>query len=102
MASKKTYWRSIEELNNPDLTKQLASKEFPEELPVEDLLGNSKAMEGTSTSRRDFLKLLGFSTAAVTLAACEQPIIKSIPYEIGRASCREIGYAYEEQEPVQV
>lgn len=82
MASKKTYWRSIEELNNPDLTKQLAAKEFPEELPVEDLLGNSKAMEGTSTSRRDFLKLLGFSTAAVTLAACEQPIVKSIPYVV--------------------
>src|SRR5690625_7537418 len=80
MASKKTYWRSIEELNNPDLTKQLASKEFPEELPVEDLLGNSKAMEGTSTSRRDFLKLLGFCKAAVTLSTCEQPNIKSIPF----------------------
>lgn len=33
-----------------------------------------------STSRRDFLKILGFSTAAVTLAACEAPIRKSIPY----------------------
>lgn len=82
MASKKTYWRSVEELNNPDLTKQLATKEFAEELPVEDLLGSKQAMEGTQTSRRDFLKLLGFSTAAVTLAACEQPIVKSIPYVV--------------------
>lgn len=82
MASKKTYWRSVEELNNKDLTEELASNEFAEEIPVEDFLGNSKAMEGTQTSRRDFLKLLGFSTAAVTLAACEAPVVKSIPYVV--------------------
>lgn len=82
MASKKTYWRSVEELNNKDLTQQLASNEFAEEIPVEDFLGNNKAMESTQTSRRDFLKLLGFSTAAVTLAACEAPVIKSIPYVV--------------------
>ena len=39
-------------------------------------------MNGSSTSRRDFLKLLGFSTAAVTLAACEAPVIKTIPYVV--------------------
>lgn len=82
MASKKTYWRSIEELNNPSLTEQLASNEFADQIPVEDFLGNKQAMEGTQTSRRDFLKLLGFSTAAVTLAACEAPVIKSIPYVV--------------------
>lgn len=82
MASKKTYWRSIEELNNPNLTEQLASNEFADEVPVEDFLGNQQAMESTQTSRRDFLKLLGFSTAAVTLAACEAPVIKSIPYVV--------------------
>jgi len=82
MASKKTYWRSIEELDNPNLTEQLASNEFADEVPVEDFLGNEQAMEGTQTSRRDFLKLLGFSTAAVTLAACEAPVIKSIPYVV--------------------
>src|SRR5690606_13531320 len=82
MASKKTYWRSVEELNNPNLTEQLASNEFADEVPVEDFLGNKEAMEGTQTSRRDFLKLLGFSTAAVTLAACAAPVIKSIPYVV--------------------
>ncbi|MDX9790567.1 MAG: TAT-variant-translocated molybdopterin oxidoreductase [Candidatus Kapabacteria bacterium] len=82
MATKKRYWRSFEELTNPELTQQLASKEFAEEIPVEDILGDNKVMEGTKTSRRDFLKLLGFSTAAVTLAACEQPIVKSIPYVV--------------------
>ena len=37
-------------------------------------------MSSSSTSRRDFLKYVGFSTAAVTLAACEGPVNKSIPY----------------------
>ena len=32
-------------------------------------------------SRRDFLKYLGFSTAAATIAAsCEMPVRKAIPY----------------------
>ncbi|SMC84803.1 TAT-variant-translocated molybdopterin oxidoreductase [Moheibacter sediminis] len=82
MASKNKYWRSFEELNDQSLTEQLASKEFADEIPVEDFIGNSKAMEESQTSRRDFLKLLGFSTAAVTLAACEAPVIKSIPYVV--------------------
>ena len=30
--------------------------------------------------QEDFLKFLGFSTAAATLAACEAPVVKSIPY----------------------
>lgn len=82
MASKKKYWRSVEELDNQSLTEQLASNEFAEDVPVEEFLGNDKAMDGTQTSRRDFLKLLGFSTAAVTLAACEAPVVKSIPYVV--------------------
>ena len=32
--------------------------------------------------RRDFLKYVGFSTAAATLAACEGPVVKSIPYVV--------------------
>jgi molybdopterin-containing oxidoreductase family iron-sulfur binding subunit len=32
----------------------------------------------SSTSRQDFY--VGFSTAAATLAACEGPVVKSIPY----------------------
>ncbi|AWU43947.1 molybdopterin oxidoreductase [Blattabacterium sp. (Cryptocercus kyebangensis)] len=32
------------------------------------------------TSRRNFLKWVGFSTASVALAACKGPVIKSIPY----------------------
>jgi molybdopterin-containing oxidoreductase family iron-sulfur binding subunit len=81
MASNKIQFRSIQELKDPGLTAKLAQKEFQEEIPVNDLLGGSKS-GGSGSSRRDFLKLLGFSTAAVTLAACEAPVIKTIPYVV--------------------
>ena len=80
MASEKIIFKSLEELKDSTLTSKLASNEFSQPIPVEDFLGNEHAMEDSSTSRRDFLKILGFSTAAVTLAACEAPITKSIPY----------------------
>ncbi|HAY3505094.1 TPA: TAT-variant-translocated molybdopterin oxidoreductase [Elizabethkingia anophelis] len=82
MASNKIQFRSIHELKDPTLTNKLAQKEFAEEIPVDEFLGNEEKMNGSSTSRRDFLKLLGFSTAAVTLAACEAPVIKTIPYVV--------------------
>lgn len=41
-----------------------------------------KSLESSKTSRRDFLKYVGFSTAAASLAACEGPVIKSIPYVV--------------------
>lgn len=34
------------------------------------------------TSRRDFLKWIGFGTALATLSACKGPVIRSIPYVI--------------------
>ncbi|ACY40581.1 molybdopterin oxidoreductase iron-sulfur binding subunit [Blattabacterium sp. (Blattella germanica) str. Bge] len=34
------------------------------------------------TSRRDFLKWIGFGTASVALAACKGPVIQSIPYVV--------------------
>ncbi|QCX53276.1 TAT-variant-translocated molybdopterin oxidoreductase [Elizabethkingia sp. JS20170427COW] len=82
MASNKIKFRSIHELKDPTLTKRLAQKEFVEEIPVDEFLGNDEKMNNSSTSRRDFLKLLGFSTAAVTLAACEAPVVKTIPYVV--------------------
>lgn len=82
MASNKIQFRSIHELKDQSLNGQLAQKEFQSEIPVEDFLGNEEKMNESSTSRRDFLKLLGFSTAAVTLAACEAPVIKAIPYVV--------------------
>src|SRR5690606_10542521 len=36
--------------------------------------------EDLGHSRRDFLKMMGFGVTAVSLAACEAPIRKAIPY----------------------
>jgi molybdopterin-containing oxidoreductase family iron-sulfur binding subunit len=81
MASNKKYWKSFEELN-PDskIVQALEQKEFVTEIPTDEFLGDKKALESSSTTRRDFLKYVGFSTAAATLVACEGPVIKSIPY----------------------
>jgi molybdopterin-containing oxidoreductase family iron-sulfur binding subunit len=83
MAENKTYWKSADQLkgDNP-IIEQLEQKEFAEHIPVNEFLGDSETLEDTSTSRRDFLKYVGFSTAAATLAACEGPVIKSVPYVV--------------------
>ena len=79
MTKTKKYWKGLAELDNAPLVKQLEQNEFVEEIPVDEFLSGEE-LPKTSTSRRDFLKFLGFSTAAATLAACEAPIVKSIPY----------------------
>ncbi|WGH26210.1 MAG: 4Fe-4S dicluster domain-containing protein [Candidatus Bostrichicola ureolyticus] len=43
---------------------------------------NSKSFFNQKISRRDFLKIMGFTTAAATLSACKGPVIRSIPYVI--------------------
>ena len=83
MASNKKYWKSEAELNpNDSIVETLRQNEFVEEIPVDDFLGDKENLEATSTNRRDFLKYVGFSTAAASLAACEGPVIKSIPYVV--------------------
>ena len=79
MTKQKKYWKGLAELVNDPVVDKLKENEFIEEIPVDDFLGDDKNLSEKSTSRRDFLKFLGFSTAAATLAACETPIIKSIP-----------------------
>jgi molybdopterin-containing oxidoreductase family iron-sulfur binding subunit len=80
MSSNKKYWKSVEELENGSIVEALRNNEFVEAIPTDEFLGNADAMSSSSTSRRDFLKYVGFSTAAATLAACEGPVNKSIPY----------------------
>lgn len=81
MSSNKKYWKSVEELDqNSSIVEALRNNEFVEEIPTDEFLGNGDALSSSSTSRRDFLKYVGFSTAAATLAACEGPVNKSIPY----------------------
>jgi MoCo/4Fe-4S cofactor protein with predicted Tat translocation signal len=73
--TKKIYWKGLEQLNNDPEYVKYADKEFPDYLPV-----NGEEDSGQSSSRRDFLKLMGFGVAAATLASCEAPIRNAIPY----------------------
>lgn len=83
MASNKKYWKNEAELNpNDSIVEALKQNEFVEQIPVDDFLGDKETLSSTSTNRRDFLKYVGFSTAAASLAACEGPVIKSIPYVV--------------------
>lgn len=73
------YWQSFGEYHESDGSKDAAKNEFREELPFEDL-GNENLFNA-KTSRKDFLKYMGFSTAAAVVAAsCEMPVHKAIPY----------------------
>ena len=74
----KKYWQSFGELNNSEAFKQSAKDEFKDELTTE---AGDEGFLNSPTPRRDFLKYLGFSTAAAAIAAsCETPIKKAIPF----------------------
>jgi MoCo/4Fe-4S cofactor protein with predicted Tat translocation signal len=78
--AKKKYWQSFTELNETEAHQKLAKDEFQEMLPFE-AGDNGKTFTEAPASRRDFLKYLGFSTAAAMAAAsCETPVKKAIPY----------------------
>ncbi|MEM9361268.1 MAG: TAT-variant-translocated molybdopterin oxidoreductase [Bacteroidota bacterium] len=81
MASNKKYWKSEAELNpNDSIVETLRQNEFTEPIPVDEFLGDKESLSTSNTNRRDFLKYVGFSTAAAAMAACEGPVHKSIPY----------------------
>ncbi len=69
----KRYWKGVEELRNDSEFVKNANSEFANVNSEEDLLGKDP-------QRRDFLKAMGFGMAAVSLAACEAPVRKAIPY----------------------
>jgi molybdopterin-containing oxidoreductase family iron-sulfur binding subunit len=81
MGTNKKYWKGIEELNQTPEFLETIDKEFAQEMSVQEFLGDDNLAE-SSTNRRDFMKFLGFSVAAATLAACEAPVTKAIPYVI--------------------
>ncbi len=77
--SDKIYWKGIEEKEQLEGFKSIAEKEFMDELPA--LSSITEPVSTGKSSRKDFLKMLGFSTtAAVIAASCEMPLRKSIPY----------------------
>ncbi len=82
----KKYWTSLDELQNTAAAQDALTNEFTRsnnsgDQSVESFLTDDKLSE-TNTGRRDFLKFMGFSLAAATLAACETPVVKSIPYVV--------------------
>jgi MoCo/4Fe-4S cofactor protein with predicted Tat translocation signal len=75
--SQKKYWQNFGEYNNSEAFQQKAKDEFQELLPFEGV----ESIVDAATPRRDFLKYVGFSTAAAALAAsCKVPERKIIPY----------------------
>lgn len=73
----KKYWQHLGELNTENTNSDF--KEFAEDLPV--LQGIVEPISDNNQNRRDFLKTLGFTVGAATLAAsCSIPEKKSIPY----------------------
>lgn len=81
MGTNKKYWKGFDELEQTPEFLEKAQSEFPQELSVDQFLADETVNEA-STGRRDFLKFLGFSVAAATLAACEAPVIKATPYVV--------------------
>ncbi len=77
--SQKKYWQSFGELNQSESFQKKADNEFQEPLlPMEDL---DNGLLDANRPRGDFLKYVGFSTAAATLAAsCQTPVRKSVPF----------------------
>jgi MoCo/4Fe-4S cofactor protein with predicted Tat translocation signal len=75
----KKYWKSLEELKGSSGGDYLNDHKYVNKNEMADLVGEESLQ--TSSSRRDFLKLCGFSIAASALVAgCERPVQKAIPY----------------------
>lgn len=79
MGNSKQYWTGLDELDKTEAYKENLGTEFPAMQNVDEFLADDRLKE-TNTGRRDFLKFMGFSITAATLAACEAPVIKSVPY----------------------
>ena len=72
----KDYWKSLDEYYDPEAFKK---NEARIEIDSKRILAD----KDSETSRRDFLKVFGFSIgAAVVAASCKRPVDKAIPYLI--------------------
>lgn len=81
MSTTKKYWKGIEELKGGESFAKANENEFAEHSSITEFVGDEN-VSSFKTDRRDFLKFLGFSVSAATLAACEAPVQKAIPYLI--------------------
>jgi len=75
------YWQNFGEKNDSEAYKATVKDEFRDSKEPQIPFNESKGLLDTATPRRDFLKYLGFSTAAAAIAAsCQTPVQKSIPF----------------------
>ena len=63
----KKHWQSFGELNQSEAYNKDTKDEFREDLPF--VAEEGKGLMDAKAPRRDFLKYLGFSTAAAAVAA---------------------------------
>jgi len=76
----KKYWQSIEEYQEMIRSKDQPQEEVEERMPEFNIEG-LEDKDSTRTSRRSFLKMLGFSVGYAAIAAsCETPVRKAISY----------------------
>ena len=77
--SNNSIWVGNKDLNRDEEFLQTIDQEFAST----DLVQNSEAVMEKDGNRRDFLKFLGFSVGAATVAAgCDIPVKRAIPYVV--------------------
>lgn len=78
MEDMKKYWRSMEEFNGMAPQETGQAKLQPDRVDDQGMNLDEKSVR---PSRRDFLKMLGFTVGYAALAnSCEMPVRKAIPY----------------------
>ena len=79
-SSNNDIWIGSEDLNHDEKFIDQATREMPD-ASVSSMLAQGATFGAATTGRRDFLKYLGFSISAATIAAsCEIPLKRAIPY----------------------
>ena len=69
--NKSKVWVSLEDLTNNQVSVE-SQNEF----------NHTENVDQNDPSRRDFLKYMGFGLGAATVASCEIPVKKAIPYVV--------------------
>ena len=81
-AEQQGAWVGDKDLMNDPQFVEDSQKEFNDYLPIVDTFGDNRTLD-VGTSRRDFLKYMGFGLGAATVAAgCEIPVKRAIPYVV--------------------
>lgn len=79
MDTNNKYWKGLEELHHDEEFEKQRYDEFAEKLPLSKIIKEDEL--NLSSSRRDFLKFMGFGISAATLAACSRSPVKNVvPY----------------------